>query len=50
MNQDIKCSVNSCKFYEGNHCNLGGITVGSDSLTGDARTNRETNCCSFTKK
>ena len=49
MNQDIKCSVASCKFHEASNCNLGSIKVGTDNLTGDARDVRETNCTSFCK-
>jgi len=50
MNQNINCSVNSCKFNSSENCNLNSINVGCDSQAGDACSERETNCCSFSKR
>ncbi|MCL2702877.1 MAG: DUF1540 domain-containing protein [Defluviitaleaceae bacterium] len=45
-NQDINCGVHSCKYNDKvSHCTLQDIVVGNTS--GEARTNRETECESF---
>ena len=49
--QEIKCSVGSCRFNS-NHqqCTLNEITVGSDAVFGEPRSEHETICSSFTEK
>jgi len=50
-NQEIKCTVSNCKFHSDNeHCTLGSITVGCEGEFSQARSDRETVCCSFSKK
>ena len=50
-NQEIKCTVDNCKFHgDDQHCSLGSITVGCEGDFTTARSDRETICCSFCKK
>lgn len=50
-NQRIKCKVDNCKFNEqSKDCTLGTITVGCEGDFSQARSERETICCSFTKE
>ncbi len=46
-NQDIKCSVTTCKYNNHEkHCSLHDIMVGS-SVSGEAHRKTETECASF---
>jgi len=48
--QEIKCTVNNCKFHGSDqHCSLNAITVGCEGDHTQARSERETVCCSFSK-
>ena len=48
MSQEIKCSVESCKFNNAHgKCGLNKIEVGAE---GNAITEKETLCASFSKK
>ena len=47
-NQDINCSVHSCRFNDKvSHCTLKDIVVGNTKPTGEAHTKRDTECESF---
>ena len=47
-NQDIKCTVSSCKFNESaKNCTLQSINVGCDSTSSQPHDKCETNCSSF---
>ena len=49
--QEIKCKVESCRFNaDRQHCTLKEITVGCEPSSGQAHSQKETICASFSHK